>query len=76
MGHDPQAVASAPKDVGIGAGRVCPRVTFGRVEPLPKEFTRLSQDLVQAVQEFLLRDANAEQAPAEAAQRYNQQRSG
>ena len=48
----------------------------GRFEPLPKDFTQLSQDLVQAVQEVLLHDAEPEHALAEAAQLYNQQRNG
>ncbi len=48
----------------------------GRFEPLPKDFTQLSQDLVQAVQEVLLHGAEPEHALAEAARLYNQQRNG
>jgi len=47
---------------------------YGRFESLPKDFTQLSQDLVQAVQEVLLRGADPEHALAEATQAYNQQR--
>lgn len=48
----------------------------GRFEPLPKDFTQLSQDLVQAVQEVLLHGAEPQRALADAARLYNQQRNG
>ena len=47
---------------------------YGRFESLPKDFTQLSQDLVQAVQEVLLHGTDPEHALAEATQAYNQQR--
>lgn len=49
---------------------------YGRFEPLPQDFTQLSQDLVQAVQEVLLHDVDPEQALKKAAQAYDRQRRG
>lgn len=49
---------------------------YGRFEPLPNDFTQLSQDLVQAVQEVLLHGADPQTALTAAAQQYDSRHGG
>ena len=51
-------------------------VQHGRFEALPQDFTQLSEDLVQAVQQVLLHDADPAQVLKVAAQQYDSHRSG
>ncbi len=51
-------------------------VQHGRFEALPEDFTQLSEDLVQAVQQELLHDADPATALKAAAQQYDSHRNG